>query len=106
MQNPRAKKRSPERGLVSRGHAGSMSSGIMLWHLITTRCVDKGDNFRILTRCDIGATPRRPHRQVPTTTACCQTLASAWRMAVEGESRAGKIATGIATEIPLGFAGG
>ena len=26
---------------------------------ITTRCVDKGDNSRILTRCDIGATEAR-----------------------------------------------
>src|SRR5262245_36713492 len=33
MQNPRAKKRNPERGLVSWGHAGSMNSGIMLRHV-------------------------------------------------------------------------
>ena len=55
MQNPPAKKRSPERGLISRGHAGSMNYAKAR---ITTRCVDKGDNARILARCDIGATPR------------------------------------------------
>ena len=58
MQNRRAKTRSPERGLVSRGHAGSMNSGIIVWDVSTTRCVNKGDNSRILARCDIGATEK------------------------------------------------
>jgi hypothetical protein len=58
MQNRRAKTRSPERGLVSRGHTGSINSGIIVWDVSTTRCVNKGDNSRILARCDIGATEK------------------------------------------------
>ena len=70
MQNTLGKKRSPERGLISRGHAGSRHSGIMLKARIIMRCVDKGNTARILAGCDIGATPETirisGHRPKPT----------------------------------------
>ena len=56
MQNPRAKKRSPERGTDLSGPFRVNKSGNCANAGITIRCVDKGDNSRIPARCDIGAT--------------------------------------------------
>jgi hypothetical protein len=102
MQNTRAKKRSPERGLVSRGHAGSMYSGNYAKARITTRCVDKGDNARMLFWCDIDVTllidipsgeiPRRtvaPTKSSPDTTVRQERLYLALRASRLGADQKG-----------------
>jgi hypothetical protein len=49
---------APRGDWFSRGHTGSSNSGIYAeTHVSQMRSVDKGDNSRILARCDIGATP-------------------------------------------------
>jgi len=64
MQNTRSKKRSPERGLISRGHTGSSLAGVQLEHYPSRTLPGTigitGDNSRILFGCDIDVTSRWP----------------------------------------------
>ena len=58
VQNTPAEKRSPERGLISRGHTGSSLAGVQREHYpSTTLPQDNGDNSRILSSV---ATAHRP----------------------------------------------
>ena len=50
-------KEKPREGTGLSGPHRVNDFGNYAYARITTRCVDKGDNSRILARCDIGATP-------------------------------------------------
>ena len=56
MQTREPKEKSREGTGLSGPHRVN-DFGNYAYARITTRCVDKGDNSRILARCDIGATP-------------------------------------------------
>jgi len=67
MQNRQPKKRSPERGLISRGHAGSMNSGIMLGQVSQRDAWIKGTTLEssrgviLVPLLDGGGGSRRAH---------------------------------------------
>ena len=55
----REPKEKPREGTdFSRGHTGSMNSGIMLTHVSRRDAWIKGTTLEFLARCDIGATPK------------------------------------------------
>src|SRR6476646_10329078 len=66
----REPKREPREGTDLSGPCRVNEFGNYAKARITTRCVDKVDNSRILTRCDFDATPRWlrgrfPHQSSP-----------------------------------------